>query len=128
MRYLLDTHAFIWLLRDDPKLRPRVRERIEGRRVALYLSAASVFEIVNKHRTGKLPQLDDLVPHLSRIIEASGLQRLPITEPHVLRSAKLSTTHKDPFDRILMAQALVEDLTFISNEKVADEVGVRRLW
>ena len=112
----------------DPQLSHRAVAALRRPDGPVFLSAASVFEIGIKHRLGKLYLADPYVHDLERAAARAGFVQLPISWAHAARTRTLETEHKDPFDRLLFAQALCEDLTFVSNEKVADEAGVRRLW
>ena len=129
MRLLLDTHAFLWWVFADPKLSRRARLAIsddEGNDVLI--SAASAWEITTKFRIGKLPQAGVVANDIAAAITAEGFGGLPISVRHVQRAGSLAGQHRDPFDRVLMAQALVENLTIVSNERVFDAYGVKRLW
>ena len=130
---LLDTHALLWWLADDPKLSAPARDSIaEGERTVL-VSAASIWEIATKNRLGKLGEADAFLADPIGIIAAEGFEPLPIMLPHALLSGGLNTDHRDPFDRMLMAQSLLDDLVLVSNEEPFDRVrhegrGVKRLW
>ena len=130
---LLDTHALLWWLADDPKLSDPAREAIaDGGRTVL-VSAASLWEIATKNRLGKLGDADAFLADPVGIIASEGFEPLPITLPHALLSGGLDTDHRDPFDRMLMAQSLLDGLVLVSNEELFDRVrdkgrGVERLW
>ena len=130
---LLDTHTLLWWLADHPKLSAPARETIaDGERTVL-VSAASFWEIATKSRLGKLGEADAFLADPIGIIAAEGFEPLPITLPHALLSGGLDTDHRDPFDRMLMAQSLLDDLVLVSNEEPFDRVrhkgrGVKRLW
>ena len=110
MRLLLDTHIFLWVLADSPSLKPAARELIEDAD-ACYVSAASIWEIAIKARLGKI-QADPR--QLSAAIEASGFLELPISARHGAGVAELELHHADPFDRLLIAQALAEPLRLLT--------------
>ena len=115
-------------MQDSPNLPRAVADTLDRTREPVRFSAASVYELAYKHRLGKLPQLDD---HIADLLPAAVQARFtlyPLTAAHAFAAATLNTDHRDPFDRMLFAQALSDDLTLISNETIADEVGVRRLW
>jgi PIN domain nuclease of toxin-antitoxin system len=95
---------------------------------AVYLSAASVWEISTKHRIGKLPGVSAIVADIAGVMRAQRFQELPISIRHANAAGALPGPHRDPFDRMLMAQALVEDFDLVSNERALDAYGVRRLW
>ena len=130
---LLDTHALLWWLADHPRLSTAARESIaDGERTVL-VSAASLWEIATKNRLGKLGEADAFLADPIGIVAAEGFEPLPITLPHALLSGGLDTDHRDPFDRMLMAQSLTDDLVLVSNEEPFDRVrhqgrGVKRLW
>lgn len=128
MRLLLDTHAWIWWNTGSPRLPATVIEAIAGNTDGIMVSAASVWEAVTKHRLGKLPEAEPFIADIEATIEADGFLRLSISTVHAYRAASFGHAHKDPFDRLLMAQALVEDIAIVSNERIFDEFGVRRLW
>lgn len=112
MRLLLDTHVLLWALVDDARLRPEARERIADGRTQILVSAASAWEIEIKRALGKLRTPDDLVDQL----EAAGFQALDVTIRHALAVGALPDHHRDPFDRMLVAQALVDDLVLVTHD------------
>jgi len=129
MRVLLDTHALLWSVADSPRTSGAARAVIADATTSKLVSIASLWEIAVKVRTGKLEigmEFDELVA----LIERSRLAIfLPITPAHVMRLQRLELRdHRDPFDRMLAAQALSEDLTLVSNDEAFDAYGVRQLW
>jgi PIN domain nuclease of toxin-antitoxin system len=94
----------------------------------IYVSASSAWEIATKYRIGKLPQAEPFVHTFSESMRKQGFQDLPISIDHAQRAGLLAGEHKDPFDRILIAQAQAENLLLVSNEKLFDGYGVQRLW
>ena len=130
---LHDTHALLWWLTDDPRLTDTARETIADGDRTVFVSAASLWEIATKNRLGKLGDADAFVADPIRIIEAEGFEPLPITLSHALLSGSLDISHRDPFDRMLMAQSLLDGLVLVSNETLFDHVrhggrNVDRLW
>lgn len=123
MRLLLDTHALIWALGDPAKLSPKSRSAIEDPANEIFVSAASLWEIAIKAGDGKLQVPDDL----ERAIFAVGFQPLEIRFPHVRRLRSLPLHHRDPFDRILVAQAQHEDLAVVTRDGRIPTYGVRVL-
>mgnify|MGYP001556667342 CR=1 FL=1 len=114
MRLLLDTHIFLWAVSGSPLLKPAVRRLIEDAD-EVYVSAASVWEIAIKARLGKI----DADPHeLAAAIDASGFVELPVSAAHAAEVTKLELHHNDPFDRLLIAQALVEPLRLVTIDEV----------
>jgi PIN domain nuclease of toxin-antitoxin system len=128
VRLLLDTHALLWTLSASPKLSSAARAAIGDEGNEKLVSAASAFEITTKHRLGKLPEFDWIADDFPAILLSLAHTPLPITMLHSARAGALAHPHGDPFDRLLIAQALTERLTFVSNEKLFDEFGVERLW
>ena len=128
VRLLLDTHALLWWLDGDPLLSPIARAEIGRVTNETYVSAASAWEICTKFRLGKLDKAADVARDVSACLDAEGFVGLPVTVHHGARAGSLVGPHKDPFDRMLIAQALAEDLTLVSREPLFDRYGVQRLW
>ncbi len=126
MALLLDTHAFVWWLEGSPKLSRRARTAIGDEEV--FVSSATSWEIAIKFRIGKLPSVASIVNDLAGAIASQSFQPLAISVVHAQRAGLLPGDHKDPFDRMLIAQAGSEDLTLVSNEKLFDTYRIRRLW
>jgi PIN domain nuclease of toxin-antitoxin system len=118
LRALLDTHALLWWLSDDPGLTRTARKTVAETRNALIVSAASAWEIATKVRLGKLPSAADLVSNFSEQIEREGFQWMAISATHGIRAGLLPGPHKDPFDRMLIAQSQAENIPIISNETI----------
>lgn len=114
MKLLIDTHIYLWWLQDSPKLSEKARAKIQDA-TEVYVSSASIWEARIKASIGKLSvDVDQLVAEISR----SGFQELPITAVHAATVARLPGIHKDPFDRILIAQAMSEPLRFLTADSV----------
>jgi PIN domain nuclease of toxin-antitoxin system len=128
MLALLDTHALLWWLSDDPALPKHARKLLAEINNTILVSAASAWEIATKVRLGKLPTAAELVARFASQLEMEGFQVLPISADHTIRAALLPGPHKDPFDRMLIAQAQAENIPIVSNEVLFDSYGVRRLW
>jgi len=128
LRVLLDSHTLLWWILDHPALTPAAREAISGTENTVLVSAASAWELAIKFRTGRLPEAADLVSNFPIEIEQEGFQLLPISAEHGIRAGLLPGPHKDPFDRMLIAQSQAENTPIISNEAVFETYGVRRLW
>lgn len=128
MQLLLDTHALLWWLVDDPALTTPARKIIEETRNGIFVSAASAWEIATKVRLGKLPAGADLAADFLGHLDREGFQILPISGDHAIRAGLLPGSHKDPFDRMLIAQAQAENIGIVSNEAFFDIYGVRRIW
>lgn len=128
LRLLLDTHALVWWLAGDRALSPAAIAAIGNADNEVLVSAVSAMEISTKHRLGKLPQAELLAQDFEALIDAQGFAELPISCRHGRMAGALGLAHKDPFDRLLIAQALTENLTLVSNEILFDSYGVSRLW
>jgi PIN domain nuclease of toxin-antitoxin system len=128
LRALLDTHALLWWLSDDPALSRTARKIIAETKNTVVVSAASAWEIATKVRLGKLPTAADLVADFCAQIDREGFHLLAISAEHGIRGGLLPGPHKDPFDRTLIAQSQAENIPVISNERVFEAYGVRRLW
>jgi PIN domain nuclease of toxin-antitoxin system len=128
LRFLLDTHALLWWLNDDRQLPAKARKLIALGSNAVVVSAASAWEIATKVRLGKLDIAAELAADFSNVLAQEGFESLPISVDHALRAGLLPGPHKDPFDRMLIAQAQAEGVPILSSDAVFDEYGVRRLW
>jgi len=128
MRALLDTHALIWWLLDAELLSPIARAAVGDADNEIFVSSASAWEISIKYGQGKLPQAAALMADLSQAIADEGFVALPVTIKNGEIAGTLPLHHRDPFDRMLIAQALAESLTLISNERLFDRYGGTRLW
>jgi PIN domain nuclease of toxin-antitoxin system len=118
----------LWWLADDPSLSSPARKFIRARSNTVLVSAASAWEIATKSRIGKLPQAADLALRFDEVLASELFESLPISSAHAARAGLLPGPHKDPFDRILIAQAQAENLPIISNDSVFDTYKLRRLW
>ena len=128
MRILLDTHTFLWWLTESSRLSETVRRTIFDPSVEKLISAATAWEITTKHRLGKLPSADPIASDIPEAIAAQGFRELPLSVADAARAGALPGPHRDPFDRMLIAQALARDLVLISNDAAFDRYPVRRLW
>jgi PIN domain nuclease of toxin-antitoxin system len=128
MRILLDTHALLWWLSDDPSLPPSARRWMAPGGNTVFVSAASAWEIATKVRLGKLPFAADLAADFAGYLANERFEPLSITPDHAVRAGLLPGPHKDPFDRMLVAQAQAEDLPIVSNDVAFDGYRVRRIW
>jgi PIN domain nuclease of toxin-antitoxin system len=128
MQALLDTHALLWWLLDDPALTRRARTIIAETRNQIVVSAASAWEIATKVRLGRLPAAAELTTDFAGHLHREGFEMLAISCDHAIRAGLLPGDHRDPFDRMLIAQAQSENVPIVSNEALFDSYGVRRLW
>ena len=128
MRLLLDTHALVWWLEGSSRLSVGAHRVIAEPLNEKLVSAASAWEITTKHRLGKLPGADEFASEIPWAIADEGFAELPITVDEAARAGALPGALGDPFDRMLIAQALSRNLTVVSVDSVFDRYGVRRLW
>jgi PIN domain nuclease of toxin-antitoxin system len=127
VRLLLDTPALVWWLLGDERLSPAAREAIAGAR-EVYVSAASAWELSTKARLGKWADAQSLATDLGSWVRQQGMTALDQSLDHGARAGGLPGPHRDPFDRMLIAQCQAEDLTLVSGDAVFDHYGVRRIW
>jgi PIN domain nuclease of toxin-antitoxin system len=125
---LLDTHAFLWFANDDPQLGADARRVIEEPGADVAISVASVWEISIKAALKKLKLPEPAEPFVPHQLAVNSIRAHPIELAHALRVALLPQHHNDPFDRLIIAQALVENLTVVSRDRAFDSHGVRRVW
>lgn len=128
MRLLIDTHALLWWLIDDPELPATARKHLSRAGNTILVSSASVWEIATKHRIGKLPDAADLLADFAGYLSRERFEGLPISVDHAVRAGSLPGPHKDPFDRMLIAQAQSENVPILSSDAALDAYSVRRLW
>ena len=128
MKYLLDTHAFLWWVTDDPQLSNRARNIVEDSSITIYFSAVSAWEIAIKHGIGRL-QLDDSPKRfVNKQLEVTGFPVLEIRLDHVLEVSELPLIHADPFDRVLIAQCACDRLTILSRNKTIGRYPIEAYW
>lgn len=128
MRLLLDTHALLWWLSGDAHLSEEAEKAIADPTSDVFVSAVSAWEIAWKHTRGKLPGVEALIDAFADEIAAEAFLPLDVAARHMIGAARLRGDHRDPFDRILAAQAEIEGLVLISIDVKMDELGVGRLW
>lgn len=128
MNALLDTHALLWWLLDDPQLSAKARDTIAAASNHIFVSSASAWELSIKHRIGKLPDAGELVEKLPSYLRKERFEILPISLEHALLAGNLPGPHRDPFDRMLMAQSKLEKLPLITSDPVFKEYGTRVVW
>jgi PIN domain nuclease of toxin-antitoxin system len=127
-RFLLDTHAFLWWLDGDKRLSPRTRSLIRTEGNEILVSAASAWEITTKARIGKLPGALDVAADVAGAFAGQGFSALSMSVAHAQLAGSLPGPHRDPFDRMLIAQAQSERIPVISNDEVFDAYRVTRVW
>lgn len=127
MGFLLDTHTFLWFAGGDDQLPKKSIKIIEDYNQSCYLSIASLWEFTIKQQTGKLIKSPKL-KELTDLATSNNIIILPISSNHLEMLATLHFFHRDPFDRLIFAQALTENLTLISKDKIAKSYGVELIW
>ena len=126
MRLLLDTHALIWWLRDSPKLSQAARSAIADPRNRVLATAVSGYDIANKERLGRLPgKLTGILP---QVLRKGRISIQPLTFDHALAAGQLPGPHRDPWDRLIMAQAMAGGLTVVTTDAIFREYGVPVCW
>ena len=128
MRLLLDTCTFLWVVGGSPELSARARQAFADPGNEAYLSAASAWEIAVKHRLGRLPLPETPDRFVPRAREAHGIDRLDIDEAAALHVARLPDLHRDPFDRILVAQALLGGMVLLTPDEALRQYPAPTLW
>ncbi len=128
MRCLLDTHAFIWLVTEDPKLSEAAKNCILNSRTKLYLSSASVWEMIIKCSIGKLKLSATPEHFITKQLTINQIDELPISFKHTFRLHQLPDFHKDPFDRILVAQAISEKMSILTIDPIISKYNVKTVW
>lgn len=128
MRILLDTHVLLWWFADSPLLSKDARNLISQASQSVVVSAASAWEIATKVRLGKLPTAAHLAAHFREYIDGQEFELLSISADHAIRAGSLPGHHKDPFDRMLIAQAQCENIPLVSKETLFDSYAMRRIW
>ena len=128
MKLLLDTHALLWWWGGDSRLSARASQAIADESNSILVSAASAWELSTKHRIGKLPEADAALSRFNELIVADGFTHLPMGYLHALRAGGFEQDHKDPFDRMLAAQAEIENATLISLDAAFKQFKIKLLW
>lgn len=113
---------------NSPSLPDSVRRLIIDKRNTVVVSAASAWEMATKVRLGRIPAASDITRNFQEYLTQSGFESLSVSAAHGIRAGMLPGPQRDPFDRMLIAQAQAEDLTIISNERAFDSYGIRRAW
>ena len=128
MKVLLDTHALLWWVLANPRLSGVVATVLGDTDTTIFVSAVSGHEIATKYRLRKLPVPARLAEELGQLVIASGWQELPLSIAHGQLAGRMPGAHKDPFDRMLAAQALIEDLAVVTNDPAFAAFGVKVVW
>lgn len=128
MKVLLDTHAFLWLLTGDDRLSETARQTFLNPQNSLYFSAASLWEVCIKKSLGKISLASGWFQTIRSEMEINAIQWLPIEMPHCDEVTKLPFHHRDPFDRMLIAQAMVEEMHLLSRDSLLSDYAINRIW
>jgi PIN domain nuclease of toxin-antitoxin system len=128
MKVLLDTHAFLWAITDDPQLSERARNILESGHNELFVSVVSLWEILVKVQIGKLPLPRPAGRYLQQQLAAAAMQVLPVAFSHVLQLEQLPLHHRDPFDRLLVAQSIDEDLPILTADPALKSYPAKLIW
>ena len=128
MRALLDTHVFLWWISDDPRLSTHARKIITDGKNTLFLSAASGWEIAIKAKLGKLKLLEPLETFIPEQMALNAIESLPIQMSHALHVHTLPLHHRDPFDRLLIAQAQLDNLPILTADPQITLYAIRTIW
>ncbi len=128
LKVLLDTHVLIWWLADHPSLSKKASHTISLPTNRLFVSAASAWEIAIKVRANKLTVPESLLTDFSGVLMQAGFDPLPMNIAHAMCAGKLPGKHRDPFDRMLIAQAQIESMAIIGKDVIFDHYGINRIW
>ena len=128
MKLLLDTHTFLWFVTTDPRLGTAALKAIRERTNVCLISVASIWEMGIKTSLGRLTLARPFREFVTRQISVNSLTILPISVEHTIAAAELPYHHRDPFDRLLVAQALTESIPFLSAHLTLDQYGISRVW
>ena len=128
MRLLLDTHAYLWWIAGSDRLSAAANDAVTNSGNEVFFSAASAWEIATKHRLGRLPEAQPVIQNILTSIESVGFEELPISVRGGELAGSLPNYHQDPFDCIIIAQALIRNLAIVSNERIFDRYGINRIW
>ncbi|OGT80149.1 MAG: twitching motility protein PilT [Gammaproteobacteria bacterium RIFCSPLOWO2_02_FULL_61_13] len=128
MKLLLDTHALLWWWKDDPRLSKRAAAAIADEGNSVFVSAASAWEIATKHRIGKLPGAESAVREFNELIIADGFGHLAVSYHHALMAGGFDSKHRDPFDRMLAAQSLIEGATLVTDDNAMKLFRIKCFW
>jgi len=128
VKLLLDTHVLVWWFAGDPRLPVATRQLIDEPEIEPYVSAATAWELATKYRLGKLQEAAPLVEGFFDLLDRYGFKHLSVTTAHGHRAGLLPGDHKDPFDRMLAAQALIEDMKLVTADPLLAAFGARVVW
>lgn len=127
MRILIDTQAFIWFVENDKQIPVKMKKYLENPENSIIVSIASLWEMTIKMSLGKLFLSCD-IKEMTEKIYNNGFEILPILPEHIIKLSTLIYLHRDPFDRIIIAQGLTENMPIVSSDKIFDNYGINRKW
>lgn len=128
MLLLLDTHTLLWWWKDDKRLSRRAAAAIADEANTVLVSAASAWEIATKHRIGKLAGAEEAISQFNELIVADGFTHLAITYQHAVKAGGFDNAHRDPFDRMLAAQSIIEGATLVTDDAAMKTLQAKCLW
>ena len=128
MSYLLDTHTFLWCVTEDPRISKKAREIFLDKEIDLLISVASIWEMAIKVSIGKLDIIQPYDLFIKEQVTNNALTILPARVEHVIQVARLEFHHRDPFDRLLISQAIYEGIPILGSDSAFDLYGVQRVW
>ena len=129
VKYLLDTHTLLWAIRGSQELSDTAKKALNDTDAQKFVSAVSAYEIMYKHQLGKLHGFEDVAGNYLDVLQTFGADELPICTRHAHHAGKFIWAHRDPFDRLLAAQAATDNLTLITNDAVFKELSwITVLW
>lgn len=128
MRLLIDTNALLWMMNGSPQLSRRANAAIRSLSNEGFVSIGSIWEAAIKHRSGNLPQAATLLSDPRAVLASLNFIPLPLQLEHAKLAGLMANSHKDPFDRMIAAQAILEGLTLVSADDIFDSMLVTRLW
>jgi PIN domain nuclease of toxin-antitoxin system len=129
VRYLLDTHTFLWSVRESNRLGENAKKVITDKHFQKFVSAVSAYEVIYKYRIGKLNEYDVIAENYLGLLSIFGATRLSIDTEHAHFAGRFDWSHRDPFDRILVAQAKIENMILVTNDPAISKLNlVETLW
>ena len=128
MKLLLDTHALLWWWKDDPRLSKRAAKAIADEANVVLVSAASAWEIATKPRIGKLPGAERVLREFNELIVTDGFAHLAVSFQHAIKAGGFAVEHRDPFDRVLAAQSIIEGATLVTNDTAMKLFRAKCIW
>jgi PIN domain nuclease of toxin-antitoxin system len=128
VRLLLDTHAFLWWVTDDPALSGPARAAIADESNVIFVSAATAWEVATKHRLGKLSEAAGAFERFAELVAADGFVLMPVEAYHALQAGSYSVPHRDPFDRMLAAQSALEGMPLVTRDPAFKQFHTAVYW